>query len=118
MLYRNIVFIHWQDENDSLKCQLEAYKNEIDIMRSEIVSEMESKTQNIHQLKSRLGVLENQLVQAKKNQVQESVKMRILKAKVRSSQADKKGEEVKEEKADKNAVGASTLETGEKVKFL
>lgn len=104
-----------QEENDSLKCQLEAYKNEIDIMRSENVNEIESKSQNIHQLKSRIGVLENQLAQAKKNQVAESVKLRILEAKARTAKADKKDGDVKNEKPDKESIINLTLETVEKV---
>lgn len=113
-----IIVFPRQEENDSLKCQLEAYKNEIDIMRSENVNEMDSKTQNIHQLKSRIGVLENQLAQAKKHQVAESVKLRIMEAKARTAKADKKDGEFKDDKPDKDSIINLTLETAEKVIFF
>lgn len=87
-------------------------------MRSENVNEMDSKTQNIHQLKSRIGVLENQLAQAKKHQVAESVKLRIMEAKARTAKAEKKDGELKDEKTDKDSIINLTLETGEKVFFF
>lgn len=36
-----------QDENDSLRCQLEAYKNEVDLVKSDLKSDTDFKDQQI-----------------------------------------------------------------------
>ena len=43
-----------KDENDSLKCQLEAYKNEVDMNKQESTVEMDRKNKQITMLQQTL----------------------------------------------------------------
>lgn len=55
---------HLRDENDSLKCQLEAYKNELDMNRQDGSSEVERKNKQITMLQQTLkGMQEVRTVQ-------------------------------------------------------
>ena len=43
-----------QEENDSLRCQLEAYKNEVDMIKSDAKSEAQAKDETIATYKNTL----------------------------------------------------------------
>lgn len=43
-----------KEENDSLRCQLEAYKNEVDIVKAELQTNIESKEKQIEMLQNTL----------------------------------------------------------------
>ena len=43
-----------KDENDSLKCQIEAYKNEVDVIKQENLAELEQKTKHMNMLQQTL----------------------------------------------------------------
>ena len=47
-------FVYEQEENDSLRCQLEAYKNEVEIVRSDLKLELQMKEQHIKTLEKNL----------------------------------------------------------------
>jgi hypothetical protein len=57
-MYRCDIFIamlvHFQEENDSLRCQLEAYKNEVDLVRSDLKAELEQKEKQMKMLQQTL----------------------------------------------------------------
>jgi hypothetical protein len=49
LIWRNslISYVCQQEENDSLRCQLEAYKNEVEIVRSDLKLELQVKEQHV-----------------------------------------------------------------------
>ncbi|XP_064615009.1 ecto-NOX disulfide-thiol exchanger 2-like [Liolophura sinensis] len=51
-----------RDENDSLKCQLEAYKNEIDIMKQDLQMQLAEKDKQIKVLQQALQGMQQQLI--------------------------------------------------------
>ena len=50
-----------QEENDSLRCQLEAYKNEVEIIRSDLKLELQAKDQHIKSLDDDVKALKEKL---------------------------------------------------------
>ncbi|XP_065202254.1 ecto-NOX disulfide-thiol exchanger 2 isoform X2 [Planococcus citri] len=60
-----------KDENDSLRCQLEAYKNEICVIRSELQCEINRKTEQIALLQSTLNMVNQEMENIKKQSSQE-----------------------------------------------
>ncbi|XP_067947999.1 ecto-NOX disulfide-thiol exchanger 2-like [Watersipora subatra] len=59
-----------QDENDSLKCQLEAYKNELDMSKHEGKSELEQKNTQITLLQQTLRGMQEQLLSTRNEVIQ------------------------------------------------
>lgn len=45
---------HLKEENDSLRCQLEAYKNEVEIVRADLKIELQAKEQHVRTLEEGL----------------------------------------------------------------
>ena len=56
LIWRNslISYVCQQEENDSLRCQLEAYKNEVEIVRSDLKLELQVKEQHVKALETNL----------------------------------------------------------------
>jgi bacterioferritin (cytochrome b1) len=48
------MLVYLQEENDSLRCQLEAYKNEVDLVRSDLKTELEQKEKQLKMLQQTL----------------------------------------------------------------
>jgi len=48
------VLVYFQEENDSLRCQLEAYKNEVDLVRSDLKTELDQKEKQMKMLQQTL----------------------------------------------------------------
>jgi Tfp pilus assembly protein PilO len=48
------MFVYFQEENDSLRCQLEAYKNEVDLVRSDLKTELDQKEKQMKMLQQTL----------------------------------------------------------------
>lgn len=48
------MLVSFQEENDSLRCQLEAYKNEVDLVRSDLKAELEQKEKQMKMLQQTL----------------------------------------------------------------
>jgi bacterioferritin (cytochrome b1) len=48
------MLVYFQEENDSLRCQLEAYKNEVDLVRSDLKTELEQKEKQLKMLQQTL----------------------------------------------------------------
>ncbi|KAK2150274.1 hypothetical protein LSH36_414g02021 [Paralvinella palmiformis] len=79
--------IEWQmnqlkEENDSLKCQLEAYKNEVDLLKLETRNTDDTKDKQIKALQQALQGMQQQLIQAKQ-------KMKKDEDEVNSSDSDR-----------------------------
>ncbi|KAI9563842.1 hypothetical protein GHT06_011308 [Daphnia sinensis] len=62
---------HLKEENDSLRCQLEAYKNEVEIVRSDLKLELQVKEQHVKNLERNLA--EERLRSVKEKQSSSSV---------------------------------------------
>ncbi|XP_033210952.1 ecto-NOX disulfide-thiol exchanger 2 isoform X2 [Belonocnema kinseyi] len=67
-----------KEENDSLRCQLEAYKNEVDLLKSETKNEIDGKEKQIKMLQKTLKGMQEQLLQSKKQQAQDEQKIKDL----------------------------------------
>lgn len=67
--------ISLKDENDSLRCQLEAYKNEVDLVRNEMKTELESKEKQMKILQQTLQGMQQQLIESRKKQAEEENKV-------------------------------------------
>lgn len=108
----------FQEENDNLRCQLEAYKNEIDILKSEMQCDIDTKAQEINQLHAQISVLETQLTQSKRAQASESVKLLAMEAKLnaKEKQNDKSTLDMSKIKDDKENL--SNMDQIEKVSKL
>ncbi|KAL7303960.1 hypothetical protein TKK_0003618 [Trichogramma kaykai] len=75
-------FQNLKEENDSLRCQLEAYKNEVDILKSETKTDIEVKEKQIKMLQQTLKGMQEQLMQSKKQQVQDDLTIKVLTVKL------------------------------------
>lgn len=53
-----MLFIY-KEENDSLRCQLEAYKNEVEIVRADLKTELLSKEQKIKTLEESVNAMKD-----------------------------------------------------------
>ncbi|XP_046609696.1 ecto-NOX disulfide-thiol exchanger 2 isoform X1 [Neodiprion virginianus] len=77
-----------KEENDSLRCQLEAYKNEVDVLKSETKTEIDSKEKQMKMLQQTLKGMQEQLVQSKKQQVQDDQKIKDLTGKLNATKKE------------------------------
>jgi len=87
-----------KEENDSLRCQLEAYKNEVDLIKSENLQEMEEKNKQIKSLQQALQGMQQQLVQVNQQRVKDEEIVQNLQ-KFLNSEKEKSGEESGNESA-------------------
>ncbi|KAG7211145.1 hypothetical protein KM043_010469 [Ampulex compressa] len=81
-----------KDENDSLRCQLEAYKNEVDLLKTETKSETEAKEKQTKMLQQTLKGMQEQLMQSRKQQAQDDQKIRDLTVKLNASKREEAAE--------------------------
>ncbi|CAD6215710.1 GSCOCG00000521001-RA-CDS [Cotesia congregata] len=74
-----------KEESESLRCQLEAYKNEVvDLLKSETKIEVDAKDKQIKMLQQTLKGMQEQLLQSQKQQVQDDQKIKDLTVKLNS----------------------------------
>ncbi|XP_014257458.1 ecto-NOX disulfide-thiol exchanger 2 isoform X2 [Cimex lectularius] len=71
-----------KEENDSLRCQLEAYKNEVDLVRSELKAELENTEAQLKVSQHTLQGMQKQLSEAKIAQSKEHAKVIQLEARL------------------------------------
>ncbi|XP_063976097.1 ecto-NOX disulfide-thiol exchanger 2 [Diachasmimorpha longicaudata] len=81
-----------KEEADSLRCQLEAYKNEVDLLKSETKLEMDGKDKQIKMLQQTLKGMQEQLMQSRKQHGQDDQKIRELMTKLNSTKNIGSGE--------------------------
>ncbi|CAK9798317.1 Ecto-NOX disulfide-thiol exchanger 1 [Anthophora quadrimaculata] len=77
-----------KEENDSLRCQLEAYKNEVDLLKSETKSEIDAKDKQMKMLQQTLKGMQEQLMQSRKQQAQDDQKIKDLTVKLNATKKD------------------------------
>ncbi|KAK6625582.1 hypothetical protein RUM43_005881 [Polyplax serrata] len=73
-----------KDENESLRCQLEAYKNEVDLVRGDMKNDLESKEKQLKMLQQTVQNLQKQLLDSKRRHAEDDVKLRGLQARIKS----------------------------------
>lgn len=77
-----------KEENDSLRCQLEAYKNEVDLLKSEMKSEIDAKDKQMKMLQQTLKGMQEQLMQSRKQQAQDDQKIKDLTVKLNATKKE------------------------------
>ncbi|PBC26220.1 Ecto-NOX disulfide-thiol exchanger [Apis cerana cerana] len=77
-----------KEENDSLRCQLEAYKNEVDLLKSETKSEIDAKDKQMKMLQQTLKGMQEQLMQSRKQQAQDDEKIKDLTVKLNATKKE------------------------------
>ncbi|KAK9502701.1 hypothetical protein O3M35_011416 [Rhynocoris fuscipes] len=82
--------ISLKEENDSLRCQLEAYKNEVDLVRSELKADLDASQAQLIATKQALHALQQQLNDAKNRHSAEEAKVAQLEAKIAISASETK----------------------------
>lgn len=80
---------HLKEENDSLRCQLEAYKNEVDLVRTDLKIELENKEKQCKILHQTLQGMQQQLIDSKRKQYEEECKVKELEKKIEKISNDK-----------------------------
>ncbi|XP_031840381.1 ecto-NOX disulfide-thiol exchanger 2 isoform X4 [Nomia melanderi] len=77
-----------KEENDSLRCQLEAYKNEVDLLKSETKSDIDAKDKQMKMLQQTLKGMQEQLMQSRKQQAQDDQKIKDLTVKLNATKKE------------------------------
>ncbi|XP_044003931.1 ecto-NOX disulfide-thiol exchanger 2 isoform X2 [Aphidius gifuensis] len=67
-----------EEDADSLKCQLEAYKNEVDLLKSETKAEVDAREKQIKVLQQTIKGMQEQLMASRKQQAQDDQKIKDL----------------------------------------
>ncbi|XP_075225788.1 uncharacterized protein LOC142326945 [Lycorma delicatula] len=83
-----------KEENDSLRCQLEAYKNEVDLVRSDLRAEIDQKEKQLKLVQQTLQGMQQQLIESKKRQTEDELKVAELQARLEKEKGYKKEEKV------------------------
>jgi len=82
-----------KEENDSLRCQLEAYKNEVDLLKSETKVEIDAKEKQMKMLQQTLKGMQEQLMQSRKQQAQDDQKIKDLTVKLKATKKEEPRED-------------------------
>lgn len=78
-------FVYWQEENDSLRCQLEVYKNEVDLVKSDLKSDTDIKDQQIKVLQETIRNMQTQLLENKSREKEKESKIVDLESKLKAA---------------------------------
>ncbi|XP_055692824.1 ecto-NOX disulfide-thiol exchanger 2 [Lutzomyia longipalpis] len=74
-----------KEENDSLRCQLEAYKNEFNTVKSDLKSDTDIKDQQIKVLQETIRNMQTQLLENKSREMDKETKIADLEAKLKAA---------------------------------
>lgn len=77
-----------KEENDSLRCQLEAYKNEVDLLKSETKADIDAKDKQMKMLQQTLKGMQEQLMQSRKQQAQDDQRIKDLTVKLNATKKE------------------------------
>ncbi|KAJ8959499.1 hypothetical protein NQ318_022196 [Aromia moschata] len=72
-----------REENDSLRCQMEAYKNEVEVLKMDYKKDMEEKDKQFKMLQQTLQGMQQQLIDAKRRQTEEETRVKELQSKLK-----------------------------------
>ncbi|CAG9860601.1 unnamed protein product [Phyllotreta striolata] len=73
-----------RDENDVLKCQIEAYKNEVEVLKTDYKNELEEKEKQFKVLQQTLQGMQQQLLETKRRQSEEEARVKDLQMKLKA----------------------------------
>ncbi|KAJ8309907.1 hypothetical protein KUTeg_011772 [Tegillarca granosa] len=109
-----------KEDNDSLRCQLEAYKNEIDMVKQENTNNLESKEKEMKMLRQALQGMQQQLILAKQQasdiEKAREIEVKQLKEKVRQRSQSEGEKEAKEDKEGKETGDADKTDDTDETK--
>ncbi|XP_017772369.1 PREDICTED: ecto-NOX disulfide-thiol exchanger 2 [Nicrophorus vespilloides] len=74
-----------KDENTNLRCQMEAYKNEVDVIKMDLRKELDDKEKQFKMLQQTLHGMQQQLLEAKKKQTEEENRVKELQLKLKQT---------------------------------
>lgn len=79
------IFVEFQEENDSLKCQLQVYKNEVDLVKSDLKSDTDLKEQQIQVLQETIRNMQTHLLETKSKERDSGTRIKDLEEKLKSA---------------------------------
>lgn len=79
------IFVEFQEENDSLKCQLQVYKNEVDLVKSDLKSDTDLKEQQIQVLQETIRNMQTHLLETKSKERDSGARIKDLEEKLKSA---------------------------------
>lgn len=82
-----------KEENDSLRCQLEAYKNEVDLVRNDLSVELEQKEKQLKIVQQTLQGMQQQLLDSKRRQGDDELKILELQARLKAKITEREKED-------------------------
>lgn len=94
-----------REENDSLKCQIEAYKNELEMLKAEKVTGITEKDSQLKILQQAMQGMQQQLIQSKMECKQLENELRTMK---QAQTEEKKGDKSEESSEDKSEDGSTS----------
>uniref|UniRef100_A0A1B6DUN6 RRM domain-containing protein n=2 Tax=Clastoptera arizonana TaxID=38151 RepID=A0A1B6DUN6_9HEMI len=97
-------FSSLRDENDDLRCQVEAYKNEVDVVKSDFKMELDNKDKQLKIVQQTLQSLQQQLFEARNKQNEDDMKILELQAKLKLKKSDKTEVEANESNKEKEGT--------------
>lgn len=71
-----------KEENDSLRCQLEAYKNEVDLIKVDSKHDLDEKSKQLKVLQQALQGMQQQLIQANQQRIKDEEQLQTLRKKL------------------------------------
>ncbi|KAI4470716.1 ecto-nox disulfide-thiol exchanger [Holotrichia oblita] len=92
-----------KEENNNLRMQMEAYKNEVEVVKMDMKKEIEDKDKQFKMLQQTLQGMQQQLIDAKRRQTEEENKVKELQSKL--------NKEVKKPHNDKDIVNLDDNES-------
>ncbi|KAJ3660322.1 hypothetical protein Zmor_004774 [Zophobas morio] len=72
-----------KDENESLRCQMEAYKNEVEVLKVDYKKDLDDKDKQFKMLQQTLQGMQQQLIEAKRRQTDEETRVKELQLKIK-----------------------------------
>ncbi|XP_025832570.1 ecto-NOX disulfide-thiol exchanger 2 [Agrilus planipennis] len=104
-----------KEENDNLRFQMEAYKNEVEVLKRDYMKEIDEKEKQLKILQQTLKNLQQQLVDYKLRQAEDENKMKELQVKLQNSienyanNCSKNGKEKELEDSDSDKLEISSI---------
>ncbi|CAH0386848.1 unnamed protein product [Bemisia tabaci] len=98
-----------KEENDSLRCQLEAYKNEIDLIRVDHQQEFQNKEKELRIAQQTLKAMQQQLLESKLELMQRETKVKELEVRLSSQDGAETEQNAPEKSEDREADSSANI---------
>ncbi|XP_022904307.2 ecto-NOX disulfide-thiol exchanger 2 isoform X1 [Onthophagus taurus] len=93
-----------REENNNLRMQVEAYKNEVEVVKMDLKKDIDEKDKQFKMLQQTLQGMQQQLIEAKRKQIEEETKVKELQLKIskeKKSQIDNNIVNLEDNESDK-----------------